>query len=153
MTPENIMPNGNVEQNLTENAIPIGSLSPLRSEEKVQSRYLRPSVASCHDHCKFGKKNDSEAVSPSLRSFLKKTAVCDREQDQEATLKGGERGLRMITKPKVETESMPESDFFDKPDLPKPKSPARTKKSITPGEKKTSPGSKRSRVKSPMPCE
>ncbi|KAJ6846621.1 uncharacterized protein M6B38_282440 [Iris pallida] len=155
VTPENTMPSRKMEQNLTTtNVIPDGSLSPLRSDEKVRSRYLRSSVASCHDHCKFGKKHDSEAVSPSLRTFLKKNAIHDREQNQVSTPKGGEKGLRMVTKPKVETEFMPGSDFSDKPDLPKPKTPARTKKSITPSEKKTlltSRDSKRSRVKSPTP--
>lgn len=154
VTPENVVPNGNMEQNLTANAIPIGSLSPLRSDEKVQSRYLRSSVASCHDHCKFGKKHDFEAASPSLRTFLKKNAVRDKEKNQVATPKGGEMGLRTVTKLKVETESIPESDFSDKPDLPKPKTPARTKKTITPGEKKTlltSGDSKKCQVKSPIP--
>lgn len=49
------------------------SSSPLRSNEKIQPRYLSPHMPSCHDHCKHGKKDEVETEVNSLnfRKFVK----------------------------------------------------------------------------------
>lgn len=151
VTPENIMCDGKMEQNATGNGIPSYSLSPLRSDKKVQSRYLKPSMASCHDNCKYGKKHDYEAASQNFRTFRKKNVVREGKKKQEATPNGEERRMRTVAKPRMETESKPENDFSDKLDFSKAKTPALTKKSITPAEKKilvTSRGNKRNQEKS-----
>ncbi|KAJ6820464.1 uncharacterized protein M6B38_397145 [Iris pallida] len=151
VTPENFMCNGKMEQTTTGNVIPSYSLSPSRSDKKVQSRYLKPSMASCHDNCKYGKKHDYEAASQNFRTFRKKNVVREREKKQEATPNGEERRMRTVTKPRMETESKPENDFSAKLDFSKAKTPTLTKKSITPAEKKilvTSRGNKRNQEKS-----
>ena len=135
-TPVNFMPNGGFDQNSAGDSLTSGSSSPLKSDEKVQSRYLSPHMASCHDFCKYGKKHDSEAETRRLnfRKLLKKKVVRE-EQNQVTILVPGERRTRTVTKTK--DISKVETKFPANTEVPKAQTLLTMKNSIASGEKKT----------------
>ncbi|ONK60090.1 uncharacterized protein A4U43_C08F14070 [Asparagus officinalis] len=128
-TPAHLTPNAELEK--TSGGSVTGSSPSIKSEEKVQSRYLSPHMASCHDFCKYGKKHDSEAEARYLgfRKFLKKKKkekVKVEEQNQVTVLVPEERRIRTVTKPKA----MPnvEVKLPDNAKSPKPQTPPSVKK-------------------------
>lgn len=126
-TPVDFMPDG---ESITDD-----SSSPLRSDEKVQSRYLSPRVASCHDFCKYGHKHESEVEARRLnfRKFLKnkKKSARNVEHNEVTILIAGERR----TKQKAASDM--EYEFPDDAEVSKPQTPPPFKNSLKSGGKQT----------------
>lgn len=138
--PLDFMPNGNFDPNSTGESVISGSPSPLRSNEKVQSRYLSPPMASCHDFCKYGKKNETDAVERrlNLRKFLnkkKKELPRDEKQNEVTIVIAGEKSTKMGTKPK--TTSKMQSENSDHTEVLTSRSPTAIRNTIALGEKKS----------------
>lgn len=111
------------------------SSSPLRSDEKVQSRYLSPRVASCHDFCKYGHKHESEVEARRLnfRKFLKnkKKSARNVEHNEVTIVIAGER------RTKQKAASNMEYEFPDDAEVSKPQTPPPSKNSLKSGGKQT----------------
>lgn len=138
-TPVDFMSNEGSEQNSIGKAITNDSSSPLRSDEKVRSRYLSPHMASCHDYCKYGKKQDSEAEERRLnfRKFLKKQKKSARHAEHnEVTILVAE-GRRMKTGEKPKSTSKGETELPDDTEVSKSQTPRSMKSSSASGEKKS----------------
>lgn len=76
-----------------------GIMAAPNLQPPILSRYLRASMGSCHDFCKYGRKHNSEATANFLRSRRKAAISGDRHnQDKTSALEGNEKSFVNVDK-------------------------------------------------------